>query len=312
MVWVSAQSIVSWYLTGMRADWHGPPTAVPGWSAAPSTVGQVSARTTFTLASAVHEQHRDGDRATYAAELDPGWGVGGRPNGGYLLAVLGRAVVATGAHPDVVAVSAHFLRPPAPGPAEAELEVLHEGRTVSTLRAQLRQDGRTCVEALVTTGHLDETAAAWRGDLDPPEVAPMEDCTRLVAVTEAFEVPLMDQLDLRLEPGSLGWTVGAPTGRGELLGRLALLDEPAFDPLSLLVAVDAFPPAPFDVEVTGWVPTIQLSAYVRARPADGPVVVRHRAQVIAQGRVDESTTVWDRNGAVVAQATQLAGIRLSR
>jgi hypothetical protein len=108
----------------------------------------------------------------------------------------------------------------------------------------------------------------------------------------------------------MGWTAGAPTGRGELLGRVILLDEPGFDPLSLLVAVDAFPPATFDVELSGWVPTIQLSTYVRARPADGPVVVRHRAQVIAQGRVDETTTVWDRNGSVVAQATQLAGIRL--
>jgi hypothetical protein len=39
-------------------------------------------------------------------------------------------------------------------------------------------------------------------------------------------------------------------------------------------------------------------------------MVRHRAQVIAQGRVDETTTVWDRNGSVVAQATQPAGIRL--
>ncbi|MBJ7358500.1 MAG: thioesterase family protein [Nocardioides sp.] len=268
-------------------------------------------RETFTQASAVHERHRDGDRASFSADLHPGWGVGGRPNGGYLLAVLGRAVAATGRHPDVVAVSAHFLRPPATGPADVELEVLHEGRSVSTVRASLRQEGRTCVEALVTTGDLDRTAPVWRGEIEPPAVAAMEDCTRLVAVTDAFEVPLMDQLDLRLDPGSMGWTVGAPTGRGELLGRIALLDEPAFDPLSLLVAVDAFPPAPFDVEVTGWVPTIQLSAYVRARPADGPVVVRHRAQVIAQGRVDETTTVWDRNGAVVAQGTQLAGIRLA-
>jgi hypothetical protein len=271
----------------------------------------VTARASFTQATAVHEQQRgDGARVTYAAELDPGWTVGGRPNGGYLLAVLGRAAVAVAAHQDVLAVSAHFLRPPAVAPAQLGLEVLHQGRSVSTVRATLGQEGRTCVEALFTTGELDETSAHWRGELEPPAIAPMEDCTRLVAVTEEFEVPLMDQLDLRLDPGSLGWTAGAPTGRGELLGRLALLDEPAFDPLSLLVAVDAFPPATFDVEVSGWVPTMQLSAYVRARPADGPVVVRHRAQVITQGRVDESTTVWDRNGAVVAQATQLAGIRL--
>lgn len=265
----------------------------------------------FTESTALVEQSRDGVRATFAAELDPGWSVGGRPNGGYLLAVLGRAAGAVSAHADVVAVSAHFLRAPAVGGAVVEIEVLHEGRSVGTVRATLRQEGEACVEAIVTTGLLDERAADWRGDLDAPDLAPWDDCTRLSSVTDAFEVPLMDQLDLRLDPSTLGWTVGRPTGRGELLGRIMLLDEPAFDPLSLLVAVDAFPPAPFDVEVTGWVPTIQLSAYVRARPADGPVVVRHRAQVIAQGRVDETTTVWDRNGTVVAQATQIAGIRLS-
>jgi hypothetical protein len=265
----------------------------------------VTTRATFTDATAVRPT---GD-GTFTADLRPEWGVGGRPNGGYLLAVLGRAVVQGAAHPDVLAVSAHFLRPPAAGEAQVATEVVHEGRSVSTLRADLVQDGRTCVTALVTLGSVDETSPLWVGDIAEPDVAPAEDCTRLVSATEAFEVPLMDQLDVRLDPRSVGWTVGRPGGSGELLGRIALLDEPAFDPLALLVAVDAFPPATFEVELSGWVPTIQLSAYVRARPADGPVVVRHRAQVVGQGRVDETTTVWDRNGAVVAQATQLAGIR---
>ena len=47
---------------------------------------------------------------------------------------------------------------------------------------------------------------------------------------------------------------------------------------SLLFAVDAFPPATFDVELTGWVPTLELTAYVRALPAPGPVRVLQRAQ----------------------------------
>jgi acyl-coenzyme A thioesterase PaaI-like protein len=271
----------------------------------------VTTRSSFTDATAVTPAGDTGPTARFTADLHPSWGIGGRPNGGYLLAVLGRAVALGSAHPDVLAVSAHFLRPPAEGPAQVAVDALHQGRSVSTHRARLESGGQVCVEALVTTGDLDETAAAWSAGMSVPEVAPADDCTRLVASNEQFEVPLMDQVDLRLDPRSIGWTVGAPTGAGELLGRLALLDEPGFDPLSLLLAVDSFPPATFDVEPSGWVPTIQLSAYVRARPADGPVVVRHRAQVIGQGRVDESTTVWDRNGAVVAQATQLAGIRFA-
>ena len=54
----------------------------------------------------------------------------------------------------------------------------------------------------------------------------------------------------------------------------------AFDPASLLFAVDAFPPATFDIEFSGWVPTLELTAYVRAVPAPGPVRVLQRAQLI--------------------------------
>ncbi len=74
--------------------------------------------------------------------------------------------------------------------------------------------------------------------------------------------------------------------------------------------MDAFPPATFEVAATGWVPTLQLTAYVRAVPAPGPVRVVHRAQVIDAQKVDEVCFVWDARGRLVAQATQLAGVRL--
>jgi hypothetical protein len=76
-----------------------------------------------------------------------------------------------------------------------------------------------------------------------------------------------------------------------------------------LFAVDAFPPATFDIAFTGWVPTLELTAYVRALPQPGPLRIQHRAQLIDDGRVDETCLVWDRTGRLVAQATQLALIR---
>ena len=57
-------------------------------------------------------------------------------------------------------------------------------------------------------------------------------------------------------------------------------------------------------------PTLELTAYVRALPAPGPVRVLHKAQLIEGNRVDEACFVWDSRGRLVAQATQLAGIRL--
>lgn len=120
-----------------------------------------------------------------------------------------------------------------------------------------------------------------------------------------------DAVDVRLASASMAWAAGHPSGRGELAGWLSLPGEAAFDPVSLLFAVDAFPPATFDIAFTGWVPTLQLSVHVRALPAPGPVRVLHRAHLITGERVDESCHVWDAHGTLVAHATQLAGIRLS-
>ena len=78
---------------------------------------------------------------------------------------------------------------------------------------------------------------------------------------------IMEQIEVRIEPATRGFTKGQPSGRGELRGWLALPDDEGFDPISLLFAVDAFPPATFDVEFAGWVPTLELTAYVRALPA---------------------------------------------
>ena len=60
---------------------------------------------------------------------------------------------------------------------------------------------------------------------------------------------------------------------------------------------------------SGWVPTLQMSTYVRARPAPGWLKMRISANVVAEGVVDETCVVWDACDHVVAQSTQLARLR---
>ena len=244
--------------------------------------------------------------------VDPGWSIGGKPNGGYLLALLGRAVVDAGPHPHVLAASAHFLRPPEFGPAFAEVETLRAGRTTSQLRARLVQDGISCVEALLTTSRLDPADPPyWQEGVPDPGDTPAEQGIRLPGRTPTgLPVPIMDQVDLRLDPDSLGFSAGRPSGRGELRGWLALPEGEHFDPVSLLFALDSLPPATFDIELSGWVPTLTLTAYVRALPALGPVRILQRAHLVADSRVDETCWVWDCRGRVIAHGSQLAGVRL--
>lgn len=248
----------------------------------------------------------------FEAGVSPEWTIGGKPNGGYLLGILGRAAAAVSVHDDVIAASAHYLHSPEPGPVTVHAEVLRAGRTASQVRARIAQGDQPCVEALVTVGRLDpEAKPYWDGGAPDPGDGSYEDATRLPGrMPSGVRVAILDQVSVRFDPESLQCLLGQPSGRGELRGWLTLPDGEDFDPVSLLYAVDSFPPATFDVEFSGWVPTLELTAYVRALPVPGPLRVLQRAHLIDGQRVDETCFVWDRTGRLVAQGTQLAGIRL--
>lgn len=264
--------------------------------------------TTFDAVTALEPVGED----AFAIEIHPEWTIGGKPNGGYLLALLARAACLVGAHEHVVAASAHYLHAPDPGPARVEVRPLRAGRSASQLAVRLVQDDTACVEALVTASRLSTAAQPyWAAGTPTPAQTAFTDAVRVPGTNPAgLRVAIMDQVDLRLDPDSLGFSRGRPSGRGELRGWLALPAGADFDPASLIYAVDAFPPATFDIELTGWVPTLELTVYVRALPAPGPVRVLQRAQLVDAQRVDEQCWVWDCAGRVVAHGTQLAGIRL--
>ena len=264
--------------------------------------------TTFSEVSAL----RDLGTGRFEATIDPEWTIGGKPNGGYLLAMLGRAAVASSPHPHVISASAYYLRAPEPGPVAIESELLRTGRSASHVRTRMSQGGEPCVDALLLTSELDVSASPyWDRGLPEPVQTPYDGCARLVPrLASGLPVAIMEQIEVRLEPESSGFTRGEPSGRGELRGWLALPGGESLDAPGLLFAVDAFPPGTFTIEMAGWVPTLELTVYVRALPAPGPVRVLQRAELIDGRRVDESCYVWDQAGRLVAQGRQLAGIRL--
>ena len=271
-------------------------------------VGSPSVLEVFSQASSVRAR----TAGTFDAEVSGEWTIGGKVNGGYLLALLGRAASSMTDSGHVVAASAHYLRSPDPGPIEIDGEVLRRGRSISHVRVRMSQGGHPCVEALMSTSELDPSEAP-RWDAGVPEIqhVPFDQGIRLPPVTpDGIRIPLFNQVDLRLDPESSGVMTGHPSGRGQVRGWLKLFGQESFDPISLLYAVDAFPPTPFDIDLRGWVSTVQLTAYIRAVPAPGPVRVICRARLLDAQWVDETCDVWDGTGRLVAQGTQLARVPL--
>ncbi len=276
----------------------------------------------------------DRDTATTArgdgvhdAVLAPGWVVGGGVNGGYLLAIIGNAVRAQlgieapgRGHVDPFALSAHFLSASVPGPAYVETRVLRTGGRFSTVSATLVQDvdGTPVprIASQATFGDLDrahdpasDAAAAALGLAVPaPVLPPVEECLESRDAPDDFKkiAPLLERFGTRFDPSTAGWTIGKPSGRGVLQGWFRLADDRPLDPIALLLVVDALPPTTFDLGMPGWAPTIELTAHVRAKPAPGWAIVRHRTRTMAGGLFEEDCDVWDSAGVLVAQARQLA------
>lgn len=277
-------------------------------------------RHAFDVATAVH--HTSAPDAsgpvTYAVTIDDGWTVAGKPNGGYLAALSARAAgealgVAGSTHRDPLATTVHYLRAPDVGDAEVHVEVLRVGRGASQARATVIQDDQVCVEATFTMGTLADAATPpWWTAREEFAVAPYDDCIRLPAEREGspFVVPILDRADVRLDPAVLGFAVGAPSGHANLRGWISLADGRPSDPLAMLFFLDALPPATFELVRSGWVPTLSLTAYVRARPAPGPLRICQRAHAVDGDRVDETCEIFDATGRLVGQATQLAAIRI--
>jgi hypothetical protein len=249
----------------------------------------------------------------YDTDLSADWTIFGVVNGGYLLALLGRALGEALPHPHPFSVSAHYLAPSLPGPAVIRTETVRTGRTLSTGQASLFQyaeDGTETerIRVLATYGDLDALSDDVRTSAKPPAIPPYEHCfgpadapTPLPGSAEIARL-----LDVKLDPATIGWAVGAPSGKGEVRGWFGLADGRDPDPLSLLLTVDALPPTAFDLGLSGWTPTVELTTHIRCRPAPGPLRVSITTRNLAGGFLEEDAEVWDSADRLVAQSRQLA------
>ncbi|MFF3848299.1 thioesterase family protein [Streptomyces sp. NPDC002328] len=255
----------------------------------------------------------------YDTDLSAGWTIFGAVNGGYLLAVLGRALADTLPHGDPFTVSAHYLSASRPGPAVVRTDTVRVGRTLSTGQASLFQydeDGREVerIRVLASYGDLDALPEDVRTSAKPPAIPPISQCfgpeDGPAPAPDADQQPIAQRLMLKLDPSTIGWALGQPSGKGEMRAWFGLADGRDADPLSLLLAVDALPPTAFDLGIAGWVPTVELTVHVRSRPAPGPVRVSITTRNLAGGFLEEDAEVWDSEDRLVAQSRQLARVRL--
>jgi acyl-CoA thioesterase len=271
-------------------------------------VPQDDALSAFDAATAVRRTEGGG----LIADLDPGWDVGGGIlNGGYLLAVAGRAAVQDGPHPHPVALSAAYLRALPAGPAALAVQPGPAGRTLAHSTVVLSDAEGPALHVQATTATLGDEPADYAVPM--PAAPTVEECLSIAEhrhlAPPGVPIPgLTERVDMRLDPRTAGWAVGQPSDEPEMRAWMRFTDGREPDPLALVLFADALPPTGFAVGRMGWAPTVQLQVLVRALPAPGWCLVEARASESAGGWVDEDYRIWDSTGRLVAQSRQLARV----
>jgi acyl-CoA thioesterase len=243
----------------------------------------------------------------FRGELCEGWRIGAVPNGGYVLAVAGRALRAALPHNDPLTVSAFYPAPTVLGPIECQVERLGGGRSTSFAEVRMVQEGQLRVKVTAAYTNLDRLDGETWSVVDRPQYPPWEECEP----SGDKGVEFRQRAELRLVSGQEVFSERKTNDSGEFCGWVRHRDGSDPDVISLLMFADSFPPPIFTVfGPLGWVPTVELTVQVRAHPAPGPLQVRLKTRHLTRGVLEEDGEYWDSAGQLVAISRQTAKVRL--
>lgn len=255
---------------------------------------------------------------SYGATMHRSWWIINGPNGGFVAAVVLRAIVAEVDDPArrPRSISLHFLRAPAEGPVQVDVTVERQGRTVTNVSARLVQDGTTMVLALAALAtdreapvEFDDGPGLPRADDGSP--LPMPEQVPSTPVDAERDVPMRSHYDLRWVVGDLPFAPHPdPTRRRARSGGwLRPAEAVPVDEVALVAMSDAWLPPIFSRHAVPLaVPTVDLTVHLRHRPEDPGdfCFAEFDSPLASDGYVVEHGRLWDRHGRLLAESRQLA------
>ncbi len=244
----------------------------------------------------------------FRAEMSERWWVERGPNGGYVAAVVLRAIqAAVGTERAPRSLTIHFPSAPLAGPIEIAVSVDREGRSASFVSARMEQDGELRASALAMLGAEREGPAF--SELKMPAVEPPAELYSPDPATVDGMPPLLGNYSFALAIGEPAFQGSAARSGAWLRSREPrLLDAPL-----AAAMLDAWFPAPFvRLRAPALAPTIDYTVHFRAPlpPADAGAedayLLAFRSNLARGGFFEEDGELWSPDGTLLAHSRQLA------
>lgn len=255
------------------------------------------------------EQH------TYFGQIAKAWRVGRGANGGYVAALLLRALQLSLDDPTRAArsLTVHYLAPAMEGPCQVTTRIERSGRTLATLSARLEQGDQLVALALAAFGSARPSLEFAEAAM--PQMAPPEELPPLPILTPGGST-FARHFEYRWALGDLPFS-GSNSSR--VGGWLRLAEPRVADALLVAAIMDAWIPCVFPRlrEPIG-APTIDLTIHFRtalplstAQPDDFYCAV-FASRLAADGYFEEDGELWSRDGQLLAHSRQLAMLPAQR
>jgi acyl-CoA thioesterase len=257
-------------------------------------------------------------RALFGAQIASDWRAGRGPHGGYLAAILLRALIESVADEARAprSLTIHYAQAPEPGPVQIATTIERQGRSLSTLSARRRQ-GEQLI-ALV----LSAFSVPWGGPeisrVQMPSVEPFDPSREGVKLIEHGGPEFARHLVL--QPRIEGELFAQGEQPMEVRAWMGLAEPRPLDALSLAFFADALIPAPYmRLPEPAAVPTVDLTVHFQEHmprkiegasfPQGDPrelCLAQTRTELIHDGFFVEDGMIWASDGTLLAQSRQLA------
>ena len=241
--------------------------------------------------------------------------VGNTPHGGYLLALMNKAITLVLPHPSAINSNVYYLDRTEPEPAELHVEILRTSRGSSMGQVKLIQNKKiTCLYSSLCSDF--EYMKGHSGLVTPmPEIihSVEQDDFKVMSYENlglGSTPSFIKQLNMSVHPDHAWWdrdiSIDAAEARCsaylELKGGVA-------DTFVLSYLADILPPVVQNKYGSlGWIPTLALTCNIRQLPQTNLLFIDGLAKDISNGYFEQDCYIWDMNGNLVATSRQLAKI----
>ena len=248
---------------------------------------------------------------------DTNYFVGNTPHGGYLMAIMHKALTNVLPHSTAISSSVQYLDRIDAKPFELEVETFKTSRGSSSGIVKLIQDKKICTTFTGTCSDFEFMKGYDDLQKPLPKIFKDKDKNDYVKmnydkISKGFTPAFIQQLECLIHPDHAWWNREKGSDNSDNEARCSAfleMEGGTPDQFCLSFYSDILPPVVSNkYGPLGWIPTITLTTHIRQLPSTSEVYADFKASDINKGYFEQDCNIWDLDGNLVASSRQLTRI----